>query len=68
MSAFHYGMNLREFDTEFVRLGGTIQPLRRTGERQYRHPFMERAFRLNGRRKDAPRHAVKCGMRVEGLR
>lgn len=53
-----YGMNRRELDRLFVRLGGQIDKPNRTGEIRYWHPVIRRYATANARRKDAPRHLV----------
>lgn len=41
-------------DRIWLMLGGTIEPVRRTGERRYRHEQFEHPLRTNGRRHDVP--------------
>lgn len=38
----------------WIALGGTIKPVRRTGEVRYTHPAFFDSVRANGRRKDTP--------------
>lgn len=54
MSA-HGGMNLSAATREWLAAGGTVEPVRRTGEVVYCHASLSRRIRVNGRRKDAPR-------------
>ena len=61
-----YGVNRRELDRFFKKLGGEVIPLRRTGEVQYVHPLFARRPRADGRRKDAPRHLVRFVLDVVG--
>jgi hypothetical protein len=38
----------------WLLLGGTIEPIRRTGEKRYSHGAFVRPLRTNGRRDDVP--------------
>ena len=60
----NHGMNLAELLADARTLGITVRPLRRTGELQLSHPSQPDRPRLNGRRKDAPRHASHFVARV----
>jgi hypothetical protein len=40
------------------KLGCQIYPIDRTGELRFDHPVAARPCRVDGRRKDAPRHLV----------
>lgn len=44
----------RHADQVWLLLGGRIEPIRRTGENSYTHPWIERPLRTNGRRHDVP--------------
>lgn len=52
------GINRRDLDRILLRLGGTIEFPRRTGDVLYRHPLLPHPARANARRKDASRHLV----------
>jgi hypothetical protein len=54
-----YGVNRRDLDLFFKRLGGNVILLRRTGEVQYVHQLFPQRPRADSRRKDAPRHLVR---------
>ena len=41
-------------DRIWLLLGGTIEDVRRTGERRYIHNLFDRPLRTNGRRNDVP--------------
>ncbi len=41
-------------DRYWLLLGGTIEPIRRTGEKRYDHAAFQRPLRSNGRRADVP--------------
>lgn len=41
-------------DRIWLLLGGTVLPIRRTGELQYKHMFFVTPLRVNGRRNDVP--------------
>ena len=58
MYSLPYGVNRRDLDRIFRRLGGTIEDVRGTGELRYRHPMMSSCPKANKRRKDAPSHLV----------
>lgn len=53
------GINLRELNRLIRELGGTAEPIRRTGEIRYSHPLMANRPKANSRRKDAPLHLVE---------
>jgi hypothetical protein len=38
----------------WIMAGGTIEPVRRTGEVRYRHAFFTNVLTINGRRSDTP--------------
>jgi hypothetical protein len=65
MGHFIGGINRRLLDQRVLALGGTVTPIRRTGEVQYSHPALPERPRADGRRKDAPRHLVAFVHRVE---
>ena len=65
MAPLHHGMNLSALNRYFRALGGTIEPVRRTGEIRYSHHLVSQRPRADGRRKDAPRHMVAFVMEVE---
>lgn len=44
----------RRARTLWIRAGGTIEPVRRTGDVRYRHPFFTKVLTINGRRTDTP--------------
>jgi len=50
------GLDLRKAKEWAHRLGATVEPVRKTGEYRFRHPVMPKPCRVNGHRKDAPRH------------
>ena len=52
MKICHHTSDVRLAQKMWLQMGGSIDPLRRTGEIQYRHPFFVRPLRLNGRRAD----------------
>lgn len=52
-----HGQDLAKLIAHARTLGITVRPLRRTGELQFSHPSVPTRPRVNGRRKDAPRHA-----------
>ena len=43
-----------KMDRMWLMLGGTIEPVRRTGEMRYRHPQIPSPLTINGRRKHVP--------------
>ncbi len=53
------GMSLRRLGRLLVALGGSMAPIRGTGELRLSHPCIPRTLRVNGRLKDAPLGAVK---------
>jgi hypothetical protein len=53
--AINRGMNLDIAARLARQLGASVQPRRRTGEVEFRHPAMARRVIVNGRRKDSPR-------------
>lgn len=53
----HHGMNRRDAERVARKIGATVSPLRRTGEKECVFPSGRRV-RLNARRKDAPRSLV----------
>jgi hypothetical protein len=65
MSRIDWGINRRELDQVFRKLGGTVTSIRRTGEIQYSHPALAERPRANGRRKGSPNHVVAFVRRVE---
>lgn len=52
------GMSLDACKRAVRRLGGSIEPVRRTGEIRFVHPAVGSSGMINNRRKDAPRHAT----------
>ncbi len=46
--------NGRKAQKIWILLGGTIIPVRRTGEVRYFHPAFEKTIRANDRRSDVP--------------
>lgn len=60
---FH-GQDLAKLIAHARLLGCDVHPLRRTGEIQFSHPSQADRPRVNGRRKDAPRHASAFVVRV----
>lgn len=44
----------RRADRIWLLLGGTIEEVRRTGEKRYLHSLFDRPLRTNGRRNDVP--------------
>ena len=61
---FWNGMNRRDFDVEWCRNGGYIDPVRGTGEIRYFHPAVGWSGKVNARRKDATRDVVAIGRRL----
>jgi hypothetical protein len=61
---FHNGMNLDLLISRFKEIGGDVRPVRRTGEIRMTHPSSPSPVTLNGRRKDAPRHAIHYALRI----
>jgi hypothetical protein len=55
----NHGINVRELAVLFRELGGTITPIRGTGEERWAHPSARRPVRANARRKDASRAMVQ---------
>lgn len=49
------GADLSDCVAYTIQLGGTVEPVRRTGELRFSHPAADKTVRVNGRRKDAPR-------------
>lgn len=47
------GISQRDLDALWVLMGGTIVPIRRTGERRYAHPSGRCSTPYSRRRKDA---------------
>ena len=61
----HHGMNLRDFERAFKRLGGEITERRRHGERFYSHPALPgRRAMQNIRRKDTTREVTALALDV----
>jgi hypothetical protein len=54
----------RQFDREWRAQGGTIEHVRGTGEKRYRHPTRTKPIRINGRRKDLTR---KLSVALKGV-
>ncbi len=52
-SALHTS-DRRKLDRMWQNLGGTISPIRRTGESRYAHPAFQSTVRINTRRNDVP--------------
>lgn len=63
-SLFHYGMSLADYVREAKRIGLSIEDVRRTGEQRVFSPTLNERVTFNGRRKDAPRSAVRLAIRV----
>jgi hypothetical protein len=61
----NHGSNLAKLVAHARGLGVDVCALRRTGELQFSHWSQQDRPRLNGRRKDAPRHASVFVRRVE---
>lgn len=61
----NHGQDLTKLVAHARTLGITVRPLRRTGELQFFHPSQMERPRVNGRRKDAPRHASSFVNRVQ---
>lgn len=53
-----YGINRKKLDRIFVRHGGKVSNVQRTGEIRYTHPLMSNRPRADKRRKDAASHLV----------
>lgn len=61
--------SLRRAARRWKQLGGTVEPIRRTGEHRYRHPLIEKPITVNARRHDATRFLMVQLRRIErGLR
>lgn len=67
---FHRGMNRRQAERAFRRMGGKVEEIAGTGERRLVHPAGGRSCRYSGHRKDLPREilvylksVVKAGRR-----
>lgn len=58
-------MNRREVERRVLELGGTVEPVNRTGEHRYSHPAVPRKVVHNCRRKDASRQALVWLRHVE---
>ena len=50
------GLDLLKAIERANHLGATVEDVRKTGEYRFRHPLMPKPCRVDGRRKDAPRH------------
>lgn len=61
------GMSLDACKQAVRRLGGSVEPIRRTGEIRFFHPTLGSSGMINNRRKDAPRHATTWLRRLERL-
>lgn len=46
--------SLRTTRKEWIKLGGEVEELRKSGEWRFSHPEIPRKFTVNGRRKDTP--------------
>jgi len=46
--------NSLQADRMWLLLGGSIEPIRRTGEKRYRHEQFAHSLRTNARRNDVP--------------
>jgi hypothetical protein len=57
--------NLRHARKEWIRCGGRVVDVRRTGEERYSHPSLERPITVNKRRKDPPRNLLKALRRIK---
>lgn len=61
----HSGMNLEACKRAVLRLGGSVEYVRRTGEIRFLHDKVGSSGMINSRRKDAPRHATMWLRRLE---
>jgi hypothetical protein len=61
------GMNLNKAIYVANSLGAMIECVRRTGELRFRHPWLEKPCRVDGHRKDAPRHLCVWLRKLIGL-
>lgn len=61
------GMNLGDCERAVRRLGGSVEPVRRTGEIRFFHDELGSSGMIDSRRKDAPRHATTWLRRLERL-
>ncbi len=61
------GMNLVDCMRAVKRLGGSVARVRRTGEVRFLHHQLGSSGMIDGRRKDAPRHATTWLRRLERL-
>ena len=50
------GLNLLNAIQAARHLGATLEDVRKTGEYRFRHPLMLKLCRVDGHRKDTPRH------------
>lgn len=55
----------RIMDKQWLAMGGTIKPIRGTGELRYEHPLLPRPLRVNGRRTSPPAKLASCFNQVE---
>lgn len=60
-------MNRRDLERRIVRLGGSVEPVRRHGENRYSHPAVPEKVKHNARRKSASRHAEVWLRRIESI-
>jgi hypothetical protein len=56
-STVHYGMNRRNAEKAAIKIGATVSPLRRTGEKECVFPSGRRV-RINARQKGASRNFI----------
>ena len=63
----HYGMSLSDLHRVATRLGVEIRKLPCTGEVSYIYPGINVRPRINVRKKDAPRFAIRFVMKVAEL-
>jgi hypothetical protein len=52
------GLDLHKAIQAARRQGATVEEIRRTGEYRFRHPLMPKPCRVDGHRKDTPRHLI----------
>jgi len=52
------GMSVRVALQVARRMGCSVFPIRGTGEIRVSHPHRQKSCRINGRRKDSPKHLI----------
>lgn len=57
--------SLRHARKDWIRSGGHVEKVPRTGEERYFHPAISRPITVNRRRKDTPRKLLVALRRIE---